>query len=227
MTIRLRKETDELRKRLLHLSALVEVDVAMSVRAVENRDAEVARSVIENDREVDRLEVQFEEECLKVLALYQPVAGDLRYIIAMLKINNDLERIGDQAVNLAMCAMDLAKKQPVELPFDFPEMADKAKQMLKDALDAFVRLDFELARKVMESDDAVDEINRTMYRRVEIEIRNDPEQVTTLILYMTVSRNLERIADLATNISEDVVYLIEGEIVRHGGDSRSRLHKVQ
>jgi phosphate transport system protein len=150
-----------------------------------------------------------------VLALHQPVAVDLRFIVAALKINNDLERIGDLAVNVAERAEWLAQRPTVETGFDFVAMADKVQWMLQKSLDAFVRVDTKLAREVREADDEVDAMNRQMYGIVEDGVKKRPDRAAELIHLLSVSRHLERVADLATNISEDVIYLAEGEIVRH------------
>ena len=150
-----------------------------------------------------------------MLALYQPVATDLRLIVAALKINNDLERVGDLAVNIAERALFLATQKPVEIAFDFRLMGEKTQAMLAKSLDALVRADTALARQVCKSDDEVDAMNRKVYLRVQDAIRKNPEDLESLIHLLSVSRHLERIADLATNVAEDVIYMAEGEIVRH------------
>jgi phosphate transport system protein len=206
---------DDLKRRILEESALVEESVQKSVKAIKERDAELAKTVIDGDPELDQMEVDIEEECQKVLALHQPVASDLRFIIAVLKINNDLERIGDLAVNIAERAVYLASTERVTMPFDFEGMAGKAQAMLRNSLDALVNLNIELALKVLAADDEVDAINRLMYNDVQEGIRQHPEHIGQLIHLLSVSRHLERVADHATNIAEDVVYLIRGDIVRH------------
>ncbi|HDH96382.1 MAG TPA: phosphate signaling complex protein PhoU [Proteobacteria bacterium] len=212
---RLQREIDELKRRLSELMGMVEERVWMAVKALEERDAELASSVIESDDEIDEFETRLEEECLKVLALYQPVAIDLRYIVTILKVNAELERVGDLAVNVAERAEFLARHKEIETPRLLKDMANKALAMLKDSLDALTRMDAKLARSVCGADDEVDELNREMFRLTEDLIENDPGDVKPLIHLLSVSRHLERIADHATNIAEDVVYLIEGEIVRH------------
>jgi phosphate transport system protein len=161
------------------------------------------------------MEVQVEESCLKILALYQPVATDLRFIIAVLKINNDLERVGDLAVNIAERAAFLATQPPLEMSFDFQKMAAKAQEMLKRSLDALVGFNAEMAEEVCLSDDEIDAMNRQVYFMVEEAIHTHPDQTESLIHTLSVSRHLERIADHATNIAEDVIYMIDGSIVRH------------
>lgn len=217
MTIHLQREIAKLKKKILSLSARAEENVRKAARAIANRDDVLAQNIIEDDYEIDEMEVEVEEECLKILALHQPVAIDLRYIIAVLKINSDLERIGDLAVNIAQSCKYLAdhESQPVNIPFDFPHMARKAQEMVGKSLDALVNMDADLAREVVQEDDVVDEINRDMYDLIGESISNQENNVEALIRLMTVSQNLERIADHATNIAEDVVYMTEGEIVRH------------
>jgi len=160
-------------------------------------------------------EIDIEEECLKLLALHQPVAMDLRFIVAVLKINNDLERISDLAVNVAERAAFLAARPKIDAPFDFLLMARKAQTMLRMSLDALVNWESSLASQVCAMDDEVDAINREMYNQVKDEIRKHPENLDALIHLLSVSRHLERIADQATNIAEDVIYMVEGKIVRH------------
>jgi phosphate transport system protein len=171
--------------------------------------------LIEEDREIDQIEVDIEEECLKLLALHQPVAIDLRYIIAVIKINNDLERIGDLAVNIAERAAFLSTQKKLDLLFDFPGMAEKTQSMLKKSLDSLVNMDSALALEVCASDDEVDEMNREMFVRVQDRIRKDTNRLECLIHLLSASRHLEPVADCATNIAEDVVYMIDGQIVRH------------
>jgi phosphate transport system protein len=194
---------------------MAELSVREASLAIHNRDETLAQSVIEKDLTLDHMEVEVEENCLKLLALYQPVAVDLRFIIAVLKINNDLERVGDLAVNVAERALFLASVPPVSLTFDFMDMAAKVQSMLKRSLDTLVNFNAQGARAVCAMDDAVDAINRDMYISVQDAIVAHPEQAEALIHILSVSRHLERIADHATNIAEDVIYMIEGEVVRH------------
>ncbi len=216
VTSHLHREIESLKLKLLSLSAIVEEQVQKAVKALHERDAELARQVIlADDEEVDKAEVDVEEDCLKALALHQPVAADLRFIVAVLKINNDLERVGDMAVNIAERAGFLANQQPVEPPLDFSEMADKAQSMLKRSLDALMNVDPDLGQQVCAADDEVDVLNRRMYDQVQERIREHPEHIDYLMHFLAVSRHLERIADHATNIAEDVIYMVTGEIVRH------------
>jgi phosphate transport system protein len=223
MTIHLQREIERLKKHILRLSAVVEESVQRAMKSLEERDSYLAQLVMESDFEIDKMEVEIEEECLKILALYQPVAVDLRFIIAVLKINNDLERIGDLAVNIAERAVFLATRERINIPFDFSGMARKAKSMLKRSLDALMKMDAVLARGVCASDDEVDAMNREMYLQVQDGIRNQPEHLESLIHLLSASRHLERIADHATNIAEDVLYMIKGEIVRHRAEDYKSL----
>ncbi len=209
------REVEKLKKRLLALSAEVEEVVHRAVKALEEHDATLARSVIDYDIEIDHKEVEIEEEVLKILALYQPVAVDLRYIMAVLKINTELERTADCAVNIAERAIFLSQQPKPEVTFDFANMAEKAKAMLRRSLDALVNMDARLAREVLTADDEIDTINQGMYEQVKDGIRRNIGDLDALIHLLSVSRHLERIGDLASNIAEDVIYTVEGEIVRH------------
>jgi len=215
MTSHIARETEKLKRRLLTLSADVEETYLLAVRALEERDEELAKQVAGSDDRIDRQEVDIEEECLKVLALHQPVANDLRFIVSVMKINNDLERIGDMAVNIAERALDLMAAEPMEIPFEFAEMSQKVYAMVKKSLDSLVKLDLQEAHEVIALDDEVDALHHKSYAMVIERIRQQPDNIEALISYLVVSRYLERIADLATNIAEDVHYLIEGDIVRH------------
>ena len=215
----LERAIDELKRLILSLGADVEESVRLSVQSLTQRKSEQALKVIEADYKIDQSEVFIEEECLKILALYQPVANDLRLIISILKINNDLERIGDLSVNIAERAVYLSTEARADLPFDLQNMAEKVRSMLKRSLDALVNRDEKLARKVCEDDDAVDDLNREMYVCVEQTIKKDPDNLNSYIQLLSASRYLERIADHTTNIAEDVIYLVTGEIIRHGSDS--------
>jgi len=211
----LHREIDKLKTMLLSLGTDVEESVYKSVQALDKRDVRQAEQVISGDQPIDRFEVYLEEECLKILALYQPVAIDLRFVIAVLKINNDLERIGDLAVNIAERAVHLSKEEPVEVPFDFVGMAEKVRGMLKQSLDALVNLDPRAARDVCAADDEIDAIHKNAYPLISEAITRHPHQIAPLLQYLGVSRYLERIADHATNIAEDVIYMADGDIVRH------------
>ena len=216
MSLHLQRQISTLKKLLLGLGARVEEAVQTAIEATVNRDTAAAQRVISGDLGIDADEVDLEEECLHTLALHQPVAFDLRYIVATLKIDSELERIGDLAVNISELALLLSYEPPLaKLPFDLRGMADTVTTMLEDALDALVNIDPELAEQTRRMDDTVDRIHREMYREVERAIRADPELVQPYIHLLGVSRNLERIADHAVNIAEDVIYMARGDITRH------------
>jgi len=215
MSVHLQREMDRLKKELLGLCAIVEEQVHLAVQAVVDRDAELAARVEQRDAEIDRREVEIEEHCLSVLALHQPVAIDLRWIVAVLKINNDLERIGDLAVNVARKAAAISNESSVEVPFDLERMGEMVESMLRDSLDAMVRLDAAAAQDVCRRDDEVDRIKHEARREIEERVCREPQRAKPLLRLLAVSRNLERVADCATNIAEDVIYITEGRIMRH------------
>ncbi len=218
MTKHFERELDWLKKELLELSALVEENVVKSIQSLKNRDEVLAREVINGDDVVDHSEVALEEQCLKILALHQPVAGDLRFIISTLKINNELERIADLAVNIAERSLVIMRQKVIDAPFDFTHMSQKSRFMLARSIESLIKMDITLAHEVCQADDEVDELNREVYQRVYKLIKEQPDNVEILINYISVSRHLERIADYATNIAEDVIYLVEGKIIRHQPD---------
>jgi phosphate transport system protein len=216
MSFHMQRQTEKLKKMILFLGAMVEESLAGAIRSVETRDTALATSVISKDNEIDMTEVDIEEECLHTLALHQPVAHDLRFVIAVLKINNDLERIADLAVNIAEQAGFLSKQPRLQtLPIDLHGMSRKVRLMLKQSLDALVHGDSDLAQMVRETDDEVDAIHRQTYHAVESGIRADPERIESLINLLNISRQLERIADHTVNIAEDVIYMNQGLILRH------------
>jgi len=208
-------ELEHLEKQLLTLTAVVEESVQHAIKALAGHDRELAQKVIANDNQINRLEVDLEEECLKVLALHQPVANDLRMVVAILKINNDLERIADQAANICERALAVMESPNAICPLELDIMAEKVIDMLEKALDSLVNADPGLARDVLALDEEVDTIHSENYDAFKNYVRQNPESVDSVLNYLTVSRHLERVADLATNIAEDVIYLNEGEIVRH------------
>lgn len=215
MTIQLKKEIDRLKQDILKLGAEVESAVRLAVKSLLERDSALAKKVIDHDVDIDGLEVEIEEDCLKTLALHQPVAIDLRYIVAVLKINNDLERIGDLAVNIAERQVIISKKRETDFPTGLEEMSETAQVMLRKSLESLINMDSRTARDVMLMDDELDELNSRIYDRVKDAIRKKPETLTSMVLFLTIARNLERIGDQATNICEDIIYLVEGNIVRH------------
>ena len=216
MSVHLQRAIEALKKNLLSLCAMVEEQVESAVRALLQRDPEMAHRVENRDQEIDHREDEVEEECLKDLALHQPVASDLRFIVSALKINNDLERIGDLAVNIARKAATFSAQPPMEIPFDLAGMFQKTQSMLHDSLTALVTLDPKLASNVCARDNEVDKMKREIRLKAEQMTQAMPERAPALLTLMAVSRNLERIADHATNIAEDVIYMTEGRIIRHG-----------
>ncbi len=218
MSIHLQREIDKLKRDLLLICSIVEEQVQKAIRALFDRDAELAREVQAMDEDVDRREINLEEECLKTLALHQPVAIDLRQLIAALKINNDLERIGDMAVNIARKAVVLATETGIEIPADFADMGEQTQAMLRHSLDSLVQMDAALAREVCLCDDKVDQLKKKLRNEIEQRIRRDPERIGSMLRLLSISRNLERIADCAANIAEDVIYMVDGRIVRHQAD---------
>jgi phosphate transport system protein len=219
MTKHIERQIENLKERILRLGTLVEEAISKSITALINRDTSLAQRVIANDSEIDAMEVEVEEECLKMLALYQPVAADLRFVVAALKINNDLERMGDLARNIAKRVTQLEGGDPYDLPPEIRTMATQAQEMVRQCLDAVVKRDPTLARQVREEDDIVDEARQRIQRRVLQGIKDQPENVENLLRINSVSKHIERIADMATNIAEDVVYMVEGDIVRHRSEA--------
>ena len=209
------REIENLKKLILSLGAIVEEQIQRSMLALERRDSELADEVIAKDREVDSLEILIEEECLKILALYQPVAKELRFVVAVLKMNNDLERMGDLASNIAKRARYLSKKEKIEMISDFGIISDKVQLMVKKSLDSLVNTDVSLAKEVLAADDEVDKLTKHMLKKTINMIEKDHSRAKDYFSVRSISKNLERIADSATNIAEDVVYLCSGEIIRH------------
>jgi phosphate transport system protein len=209
------REIENLKKLILSLGAIVEEQILRSLLAVERMDTGLAEEVIAKDREVDSLEIVIEDECLKILALYQPVAKELRFVVAVLKMNNDLERMGDLAANIAKRARYLAKKEKIDLIEEFGKAGGKVQNMVKKSLDALVNTDINLAKEVIVADDEVDKLTKHLLKRTINAIEKDPDRTKDYFSIRSISKNLERIADSATNIAEDVVYLCSGEIVRH------------
>ncbi|MCX7416961.1 MAG: phosphate signaling complex protein PhoU [Planctomycetota bacterium] len=215
MTRHIERQIEQLKEKILRVGTLVEEAISKSITALINRDSHLAQRVMASDEEIDRMEVEVEEECLKILALYQPVAADLRFVVAALKINNDLERMGDLAKNIAKRVAQLAAGEPCELPPEIRLMAMQAQEMVKQCLDAVINADPSLARQVREEDDAVDAARQKIRKKVLQGIKEHPENVETLLRINSVSKHIERIADMATNVAEDVIYMVEGDIVRH------------
>jgi len=197
------------------MGSMVEEAIERATTSIVSRRLELARQVIDSDDAIDLKEIAIEEECLKLLALHQPVAKDLRLIIAIMKVTNDLERMGDLAVNIAERGLFLGEHAPLPIPVELREMVRQTSTMVRESLDSLVNQDSALARQVCRADDIVDELNREMFRILEEAIREDPETVQGELNLLSVSRNLERIADAATNIAEDIVFMVEGQVIKH------------
>jgi phosphate transport system protein len=215
MSKHLERDLDDLQKDLLALAASVEEAIHKAIRALQDRDVALAEEVIDGDNDIDEEENHVEEECLKVLALHQPVAVDLRRVTAVLLINTDLERMADLAEDIAERAVTLARWPAIPIPADLQRMTDLTSSMVRQALDAFVNLDPKLARLVCRLDDEVDRYNKSIIDELIRLMQRSPDLVEPGLSFFSATRHLERIADHATNIAEDVIYLVEGAIVRH------------
>jgi phosphate transport system protein len=209
------RQIDLLKERIRSVGSLVESAISEAIDALSTGDGAAARKVVERDAEIDRLEIEVEEECLKILTLYQPAAGDLRFVIAVLKINNDLERAGDLAANISKRVLFLAAKPAPDLDVDFRTMAAHAQSMLKDSLEALLRADINLAYEVRSSDDLLDEMRRQLHQQIRSAVRRMPLQTEPLLKLYAIATHLERIGDMACSIAADVIYMVNGDIVRH------------
>lgn len=208
-------DLEALKHRLLHMGSLVESQASKAIVSLMERRAELAKTVIEGDAAVNRLQIEIDDRCLKMLALQQPMATDLRLITSAMKMGADLERIGDQAVNIAENVTRLIETPPLKPVIDIEEMSEIAQKMTRDALDAFVRRDAALARDVLQRDDKVDQLKDRVFRVLLTHMMADPGTIERALGLILISRNLERIADHATNIAEDVIFLVEAKDVRH------------
>src|SRR5271156_1268332 len=204
-----------LRAGLLRMGGLVERQIAEAVESLVNRNTEQARETIQRDVEVNRMDTEMDERCIRLLALHQPAASDLRFITTGLKITTDLERIGDNAVNICERAVELNEEPQLKPYIDIPRMAEVAQSMVKDSIDAFVRNDVELAREVIDRDDVVDDLQHQIYRELLSYMAEDPHTIGRSTRILFVSKYLERIADHATNIAEMVVFMVKGRTIRH------------
>jgi phosphate transport system protein len=214
------EELAQVKAKLLTMSGEAEAALELAVESLLERSTEKAQAVISGDRRIDALEVAIEEQVVNLLALQQPMARDLRMLTSALKIANDLERVGDHAVNIAQSAERLSANRPITPEPEIIEMAKLAREMLSDALEAFIRGDAEAGREVCRRDDKVDALNRSMFRIVLTFMMEDPHMISAGLELFLVSRNLERVADLATNIGEDVVFLVEGKSIKHHAEDR-------
>jgi phosphate transport system protein len=215
MARHLQRDLDQLARDLLTMGAMVEEATNKAISALSRRNPTLAAEVAVGEPAINDQENLVEENALKILALNQPVAADLRFIITVLKVNNDLERIGDHAVSIAERTQVLSKLDPIPLPQNFPRLVEVVQQMVRDSLNALVERNAELARSVCAMDDEVDQIHRMMYDAMQEVMRKNAKDIEPAINTISATRHLERIADLATNIAEDVVFMVEGEIVRH------------
>jgi phosphate transport system protein len=213
-------ELSHVKVRLLTMSGEAEAALGLAVEGLLERDEDKARRVIAGDRVIDSMEVEIEEQCINLLALQQPMARDLRMLTSALKIANDLERVGDHAVNIAQSAERLSQARPITPEPEIIEMARLARDMLSDALEAFIRGDAAAGREVCLRDDKVDALHRSVFRILLTHMMEDPHMIGAGMELFLVSRNLERVADLATNIGEDVVFLVEGKSIKHHAEDR-------
>ncbi len=212
-------ELSELKVKLLNMSGDAQAALATAVEGLLQRDGDRAKRVIAGDREIDAQEIEVEETVIRLLATQQPMARDLRLLTAAMKIANDLERVGDHAVNIAQSAERLLDARPITPEPELVEMARQARTMLADALDAFVRGDAQAGRAICRRDDSVDALHQSMFRILLTHMMEDPHIIGTAMELFLVSRNLERVADLATNIAEDVVFLVEGKTIKHHAEA--------
>jgi phosphate transport system protein len=209
------EELKQLKEQTLTMGGMAEQSIGKVIKALVDRDAKLAETVIEQDAVINRLEVDIEETCLTLMARYSPEAKDLRTIAMIFKIVNDLERVGDQAVNVAERTQDLLKYPLLKPLIDIPRMASLAQKMLKDSLDAFVNQDTELAREVCRRDSEVDHLNDQVFHELLVYMTQDPKTITRALDLILIGRHLERVADHATNIAEDVYYLVKGTTIKH------------
>jgi len=215
------EELQELKSRLLVMGGLAEERVRMAIQALVKRDRELIREVVEGDQDINALHVEIDDRCFKLLALHQPMAVDLRVIVAGLKINSDLERVGDLAVNIAEATNRYVAHPPVKPLVDIPRMASLAQQMLREALDAFVAQQPDAAQQVMAQDDVLDSLKNQIFRELLTYMLGDPKTIEPGLDLILISRHLERIGDHATNIAEDVIFIVEARDVRHHAGDRS------
>ncbi len=215
MSLHLTRAMEQLDREILSIGAIVEEAINKAILSLVSRRPELAAEVVKGDDLIDQKEVEFEDLCLSVLALHQPVAADLRFIVSLMKVNNDLERMGDLSVNIAERALFLAKHEPLNADLDFTAMVTMVKSMVRRSLDALVNLDVTKAREVIADDDTVDACNREMKDILLDVMRRSPVDMERALMTLYASRHLERIADLAVNICEDIVFTVEGEVIRH------------
>ncbi len=214
------EELEQLKTKLLEMSALVESSIQRSISAVTQKDRNAAEEVLRTEVRINAIEIEIDEFAINLLALHQPMAADLRLIVAALKINTDLDRMGDLAVSIAERAMSLMEGPVIKPMIDIPHIAGLVQSMVRKALDAFVMRDADLARSVLASDDAVDSLRTACYHELVSFMETDPQHIQQALSLLVVTRNLERIADHSTNIAEDVLFLVKGVDVRHHAEAR-------
>jgi phosphate transport system protein len=206
---------EQLQQKILREGSMVERAIADAVAAIIDCDEAAAQKVLAEDAQIDQMEVDIEEHCLKMLALVQPSVSDLRFVVAVLKINNDLERMGDLTKNIAKRVLFLARSDRIDIPINFREMAAKAQDMVKRSLEALVARDSALAHQVRHDDDELDAMRRDIHQQLREMIRTRPEEIEILLKFYSTAKHLERLGDMACNVAEDVIYMVEGDIVRH------------
>ncbi|MGZ8839709.1 MAG: phosphate signaling complex protein PhoU [Candidatus Aminicenantales bacterium] len=209
------EELKALKEKLLGMASRAEEQIALAIRGLKDREEKLACQVLDREESINLLDIEIDEMCMRLLALRQPMATDLRFITSAMKISNDLERIGDLAVNIAERTIDLLKSPQLKPLIDIPRMAQLSQDMVRDALNAFVNLDDKLARDVCERDDKVDDLNNQVFRELLTYMMEDPGTISRAVDLILVGRHLERIADHATNIGEDVIYMVKGKTIKH------------
>jgi len=214
------EELKDLKEKLLRMAGLAEDSIAKAVKAIKDRDEALVRQVFEQEEKINLIEIEIDEVCLRLLALRQPMAGDLRFITSAMKIGSELERIGDQSVNIAERTIELLKVPPLKPLIDIPHMAGLAQAMVVDSINAFINRDADLARRICERDDEVDQINHQIFRELLTYMMEDPATISRAVELILIGRHLERIADHATNIGEDVIYLVKGKSIKHHIEER-------
>ncbi len=220
METHFQKELQELKEVLLRMAALVEEAISTAVQSLVKRDPDLAKKAFDGEDQINRMEIDIEDTCLKLLALRHPMAADLRFITSAMKIITDLERMGDQAVNIAERAMSLIQEPQLKPYIDIPKMAEITQSMVRDVLDAFVNGDSKLARSVCERDDILDGLNDQVFRELLTFMMSDPQTITRAVHLMIVCRCLERIGDHATNIAEDVIFMFDARVIKHHADAK-------
>lgn len=219
------EELKELKDKLIEMALLVETAIEKSITALKNRDVQLAEEIFSIDKKIDDFEIEIEDKCVSLIATRQPVGTDLRFLIGVIKINNDLERMGDHAVNIAQAVIQIADKPHIKPLIDIPRMAELSISMLKDSLTAFMENDWKLAKNVCERDDEVDKLRDQVFRELLTFMIEDPGTISRAIHLILISRNLERIADLSTNIGEDVIYISSARVIKHHLEERQEKQK--